>query len=76
MSKEVEWGLAYGEGQVVCSCDNCHSDERFDFEDNNPDYPECQRKLLFRGWVSTKFHGVWKDFCCETCRNEYIKSHT
>lgn len=23
MSKDVEWGAMYGEGDIVCTCDNC-----------------------------------------------------
>ena len=32
-------------------------------------------ELRKRGWNVTKVGGEWRDFCCEKCRNEYIKKH-
>ena len=34
---------------------------------------ELREKL---GWITTKVDGEWYDFCCERCRNEFIKRTT
>ncbi len=73
--KEIEWSKYYGAGEVVCTCDNCHTEKRFEFEDNNPDYKSIQMELNKLGWMPTKLGGRWHDFCCEKCRNTYIKEH-
>ena len=75
MSKEIEWGTAYGEGTVVCTCDHWHKEEGFDVEDNDPDYRGVQDQLYSMGWLSLKFRGKWYDFCCESCRNTFMKTH-
>lgn len=36
MSKDVEWGAMYGEGDIVCTCDNCGEEFRYPFEDVHP----------------------------------------
>lgn len=76
MSKEIDWSEIHGEGDVVCTCDNCGHQERFPFEDSTPDYKGVQGKLFSMGWTSCKVHSSWRDFCCEYCRNQYIKKHT
>lgn len=73
MSKEIEWSELYGVGTIVCTCDNCSAEENFDFEDNNPNFKAVQSLLRSIGWVSCKVNGEWRDFCCERCRNGYIK---
>lgn len=73
MSKEIEWSELYGVGTIVCTCDNCSAEEKFDFEDNNPNFKAAQNLLRSIGWVSCKVNGEWRDFCCERCRNSYIK---
>ena len=75
MSKEIDWSPFYGEGEIVCTCDQCKKEERFEFEDNYPDYAKAQRELREIGWQSIKSKGVWLDFCCERCRNTYIKEN-
>lgn len=45
MSKEIEWSEYYGVGEIVCYCDNCSEYERFEFDDNNPDFREAQQRL-------------------------------
>lgn len=76
MSKEVEWGQIYGEGEVICTCDTCGHQKRFPFEDSSPDYRGVQGQLFNIGWTSCKVKGSWHDFCCEYCRNKYIKENT
>lgn len=73
MSKEIEWSELYGVGTIVCTCDNCSAEENFDFEDNNPNFKAAQNLLRSIGCVSCKVNGEWRDFCCERCRNSYIK---
>jgi len=76
MSKQVEWSAFYGEGDIVCECEQCSVEERFHFDDNHPDYKGAQEKLNKMGWVSVKIKGKWHDFCGEDCRNTYIKNNT
>lgn len=75
--KEVEWGVIHGEGSIICTCDNCGMVETgYEFDDGYPDYRAAQDKIEALGWQSTKVRSVWKDFCCERCRNEFIKINT
>ena len=74
--KEVEWGLIHGEGAIVCYCDQCSSTEEFEFDDSQPDYRAAQQQLFDMGWKSMKISGEWHDFCCEECRNKYVKENT
>lgn len=75
MSKEIEWSELYGVGTIACYCDNCSAEEEFEFDDNNPDFRAAQNALRQIGWMSCKVNGQWHDFCCEKCRNDYIKKH-
>lgn len=74
MSKEVEWGVIHGEGEIVCTCDHCGYEERLEFEDG-PDFREAQDELREMGWSSSKINGEWFDFCSMDCRNAYIKEN-
>lgn len=74
--KEVEWGKEYGCGDIVCYCDNCSATEEYEFDDCHPDYQGAQEHIRDLGWTSTKVHDIWRDFCSEKCRNEYIKENT
>lgn len=76
MSKDVEWGVIHGEGTIVCTCDNCGYDEGYEFDCGYPDYREAQEYLIDCGWVSARILGEWHDFCCEECRNQFIKDNT
>lgn len=71
--KYVDWSPIYGEGDIVCACDQCGEEERFGFDDNNVDYAAAQKELHSIGWVSFKSRGKWYDFCCEECRDRFIK---
>lgn len=75
MSKQIEWSEYYGVGEIVCTCDECSAYEKFDFDDNSPDFKEAQSKIKRLGWTSLQVQGKWKDFCCEECRNDYIRHH-
>lgn len=75
MSKEVEWGVIHGEGEIICTCDACGDEYAFPFEDGQVDYREAQRAIEEEGWTSCQVNGEWHDFCCEKCRNDYIKKH-
>lgn len=69
MSKYTDWGMIHGEGEIVCECDNCGSEERVEFDEGYPDYKEAQRELRSMGWVSRKIDGEWGDYCCTECAN-------
>ena len=75
--KFVDWSEdTYGEGEIVATCETCGREERSDtFTENEVDYKEFQSKLNSRGWISTRVNHRWKDFCCERCRNDFIKKY-
>lgn len=73
MSKEVDWGLIHGEGDIVSTCEMCGLEHRYPFEDQDVDYREAQRAIESEGWTSCMVKEEWHDFCCEKCRNDYIK---
>lgn len=74
--KEIEWSPIYGEGTIVCTCDQCPNTGEHEFEDNHPDYGKFQNELFDNGWKAVQIEGEWHDFCCEECRNRYIKNNT
>ena len=47
-----------------------------DFDNIGKDFKSFQKKLFGMGWKSAQVFGEWHDFCCEDCRNEYIKNNT
>lgn len=66
----------YWEGDAVYSCDECGKEsQRFRFDSEVVSSKEHRAELCKRGWITTKVNGEWKDFCCEDCRNAYIKKH-
>lgn len=71
--KNIDWSEIYGVGEIVCYCDKCGAQERFLFVDNSPNFMSAQQELYNKGWDSLKIEGKWRDFCCEKCRNDYIK---
>ncbi len=75
MSKEIEWGEMHGCGDILCTCDGCGDEEAIPFEDG-PDFRSAQNELKAMGWRSTQIQGDWHDFCCEDCRNDYIRNNT
>lgn len=38
MSKEVDWGVIHGEGDIVSTCEMCDLEHRYPFEDQDVDY--------------------------------------
>lgn len=72
----MEWGIAHGEGDIVCTCDSCGEEYRYPFEDQFVDYRGAQRAIRDEGWTSCIINDEWHDFCCEACRNDYIKKNT
>ena len=74
--KDVSWGVIHGEGTIVCKCDRCGKTEEHPFDNGHPDFKSFQKKLFGMGWKSVQVFGEWHDFCCEDCRNEYIKNNT
>lgn len=76
MSRELEF-TGYWQGEVVYTCDNCFvSQESFEFDDEDIDYKSLNAELRKRGWLTTTVNGKFVDFCCERCRNQYIKKMT
>lgn len=72
MSKEIEWGFVHGDGEVVCTCEQCGEEIRFPFEDNSYDFKEIQSDLKYDyGWCSAKDENGWHDFCSRQCAKEY-----
>ena len=66
------------EGDVNYYCDECGKCVSIPFTDKEEanDYKEHKNVLRDKGWESTKVKGEWNDFCCEKCRNDYIRKHT
>lgn len=73
MSKEVQWGLIHGEGNIECECDQCGRDYSYPFEDGDIDFKSCQDELRSQGWSSKKINGEWYDFCCEECYKKFME---
>ncbi len=73
--KKVERGEIHGEGVINCTCDQCHDWEDYVFDNSYPDFKAAQQYLRSLGWLSLQVHCKWKDFCCEDCRNNYIKEN-
>lgn len=76
MARELEFD-GYWEGDAVYSCDECGDEERFRFDSDEVD-SKGHRAILRsqKGWITTKVNDEWKDFCCEKCRNAYIRKQT
>ena len=79
MSKDIEWGDGYWEGTIDICCDSCKRRHlRFDFasEEECKDTERIKRAKQKEGWITTKVNGHYTEFCCEKCRNEYIRKFT
>lgn len=70
--KEVEYGMIYGEGEIVCTCDQCENEYSYEFYDNYIDFADCQAEIKDEGWISRKINGEWYDFCCKECLNAFL----
>lgn len=76
MSKEIEWGIIYGDGEIVATCDYCGKEETAqEFEDGCYDFKEAQENLKMDGWCSRKINGEWYDFCCADCKNAFLNEN-
>ena len=73
MSKNIEWGLIHGDGEIVATCDYCDKDETAqEFSDGWYDFKEAQENLKAEGWCSMKIGGEWYDFCCTECKQKFL----
>jgi len=78
MSKHLNFD-GYWEGEAVYECDQCQTDQKFRFDDEEEAKDSKTHRKTLRenhGWVMAKVNGQWKEFCCEDCRNKYIRSNT
>ena len=75
MGRDLEFD-GWWEGEAVYTCDCCHKEERFRFDSEDIDSNLHRQELRRKGWILTKVNGQWKDFCGETCRNNYIRANT
>ena len=69
----------YWEGSVDYTCDGCHKvgfHIIFTDEDEAKNYKEEKKKLRDNGWIITQVDGIWHEFCCEKCRNDFIRKNT
>lgn len=76
MSRELQFD-GYWEGEAVYTCDNCRkTGAKFRFDSEDVGSKEHRTELRKQGWHFNKVNNQWKDFCCERCRNEYIRKNT
>mgnify|MGYP004631318997 CR=1 FL=1 len=77
MRDELEFD-GFWEGMTPYRCDGCGKvvKFRFDGKDDAFDSKSHRASLHEKGWMTTKVNGQWRDFCCESCRNKYIRSNT
>lgn len=75
MSKEHEFAEEYNCGEICCTCDECGSEEVYQFH-NGLNYKEAQEYIKEQGWSSRMVNGVWYDFCCDDCRKQFLNTNT
>lgn len=77
MSRELQFD-GYWEGEAVYTCDNCHKARmKFRFDSEEIDSRGHRAEMRRNGWKApTEVEGRLFDFCCERCRNEYIRKNT
>lgn len=75
MSRELDFS-GWWQGDAVYYCDNCRRSEEFPFDSEDIDSKAHRAELRKKGWICTKVKDEWKDFCCEKCRNQFIKKNT
>jgi len=76
MSRELQFD-GYWEGEAVYTCDNCHkSHKKFRFDSDEIDSKKHRAEMRKCGWFIDKVNDQWKDFCCERCKNQYIRNNT
>lgn len=75
MARELKFD-GYWEGDAVYSCDQCGKESKgFRFDSEDVGSKRHRAELRKRGWITTKVKEEWHDFCCEECRNKYIKAN-
>lgn len=78
MSKELSFD-GWWEGHAEYTCDNCGKTECFPFTDEEEAKDSRSHRKALRddyGWITTKVEGQWHDFCCEACKNAWIRKNT
>ncbi len=76
MARELRFD-GYWEGDALYSCDCCQREERFRFDSDDIDSKAHRAKLRNKkGWITTKVDDIWRDFCSEKCRNQFIRKNT
>ena len=79
MARELEFdGFWEGTACYTCDCQGCKKTVRFRFDSQEEanDFKGQRDHLRKNGWIATKVDGNWHDFCCEACRNKYIRMNT
>ncbi len=76
MSRELNF-TGWWEGDAVYYCDECGKrSQDFPFDSSDIDSKGHRSELRQTdGWITIKIGGKWHDFCCEKCRNAFIKKH-
>lgn len=59
-----------GVTSVEVECDNCGES----CSEEGESLQECMNLLKDDGWCFKFIEGHWYDFCCEACRNEYLRN--
>ena len=78
MSRETQFD-GWWEGEVEITCDWCrkrHLIFKCFCEDDFKNYTREQAAKKKEGWITTKVNGHLVEFCCEKCRNEYVRKFT
>ena len=78
MSRELSF-TGWWEGDVEYSCDNCGKTVKIPFDDEASAKAYKEQRATLKndhGWTFTKVNDVFVEFCCEACRNAYIRRNT
>lgn len=78
--------IEYGENPRIfeysCTCEYCYDTTVFEIpevkEDEAPEVftSRLDQEFQNRGWHYSRILNQRHDFCCDTCRNNYIKENT
>ena len=76
MARELEFD-GFWEGNTVFTCDSCPKTRKFRFDSQDEAFSKEHNKILRKeGWVLVEVNGQLHNFCCERCRNSYIRKQT
>lgn len=64
------------EGTNTYECDNCHKKKMFRFDSEEEARTSKMPELKKLGWSGMMVNGLYRHFCCEECRNKYIRNNT